>query len=267
MASSGLMHPQPSGPLPEDGVAGDQGLVLVDVVGEGLGHLGDQGVELVGHVGEQPPHPDERGVHPHPAHQLVDVQDLLPLPPGVDEGGGGAEVEGAGPVPDQVAGDPGQLAHDHPQVLRPRRDLDAQQPLRRQGEAEVVAERREVVHPVRVGDALLVVVPLEVLLEAGVQEADVRPAAAHDLAVQVQHQAEHAVGGGVLGPHVQLHGLVVELDQVDGVELGSDPEQLPAVLVLLGDGVAAGGAERRQHAHRRITPSWAEMSVIADPPR
>ena len=70
------------------------------------------------------------------------------------------------------------------------------------------------------------------------------------------------MGGGVLRPHVQLHGLVVELDQVDGVHLRGDPEQLPAALVLLGGGVAARRAERGQQAHR-LAPgisgglSWA----------
>ena len=192
-------------------------------------------------------------MHPHPAHQLVDVEDGLALAPGVQEGRGRAQVEGAGAEPDQVAADPRQLAHDHPQVLAPRRHLDAEQPLGGEREAEVVDQRRQVIHAIAVGDALLVAVALEVLLEAGVEEADVGPAGAHHLAVEVEHQAQHPVGRGVLGTHVQLHGVLADLGELDGVEVGGDAEPAPS----LGERVLAPGeaARRRQdRGHQRDDP-------------
>ena len=98
-----------------------------------------------------------------------------------------------------------------------------------QREPEVVEERRQVVHPIRVRDALLIGVALEVLLESRVEVADVRTALAHHLAVEVEHQAQHPVGGGVHRSHVQFHGAVADLHEVDGVQPGLDAEQLAAV--------------------------------------
>ena len=114
-----------------------------------------------------------------------------------------------------------------------RRHLDAEQPLDGQREAEVVEQRGQVVHPVRVRDALLIGVALEVLLEPGVQVSDVRTAFAHHLTVEVEHQAEHPVRRGVHRPHVQFHGAVADLDEVDGVEARLDAEPLAAGFVLL----------------------------------
>ena len=209
--------------------------MLVDELGERLDDLADHLVELVGHVGEQTADADERRVHAHAAHQLVDVEELLAIAPRVHEGRGGAEVEGAGAVPEQMAGEPAELAHDHAQVLPAQRHLDAEQPLDREREPEVVEQRRQVVHPVRVRDALLIGVALEVLLESGVQVADVGTAFAHDLAVEVEHQAEHPVRRGVHRPHVQFHGAVADLDEVDGVEAGLDAEPLATGFVLLAE--------------------------------
>ena len=39
------------------------------------------------------------------------------------------------------------------------------------------------------------------------QKADIGYAVDDDLAIQLQQQAQHAVGAGVLGTHVQQHGL------------------------------------------------------------
>ena len=140
-----------------------------------------------------------------PETQLVDLEDPLAVTPGVEEGRLGAEVEGVGPDPDQVAADPGQLAHDHAKSLRPHWHCLAQQPLHRKAVAEVVPGRAEVVHPVRPGDALVVGHPFEVLLETGVEVAHLGVGVAHHLAFNPKHQAQHAVGAGVLGAHVELH--------------------------------------------------------------
>jgi hypothetical protein len=144
-------------------------------------------------------------------------------------------------------------------VLGAHRHLDAEQALRRQREAEVVEQWRQVVHPVGEGDALLPGVRLERLLEARVQEADVRPALAHHLAVELQHQAQHAVRAGVLRAHVQLHGVVVELDDVDGVVGDVDAEQVAAAVEGCRLRVApqVGAAERRQHRHQRDDPGMS----------
>ena len=88
-----------------------------------------------------------------------------------------------------------------------------QQLLHRQAVAEIVGKRREVIDAVGQGDRLLIVLDLEFLLDAGVQKADVGLAANDGLAVQFQQQAQHAVRGRVLRPHVEDHGSVLPLDR------------------------------------------------------
>ena len=91
----------------------------------------------------------------------------------------------------------------------PRRQLEAEQLLGGQAEHQLVEDRRGVVHAGDVGAALEVGERLARLLHAGVQVADDRLGAQHGLAVELEHEAQHAVGAGVLRPHVDDHGLVV----------------------------------------------------------
>jgi hypothetical protein len=65
-----------------------------------------------------------------------------------------------------------------------------------------------------------------VLLEAAVQVADVGPGRLYHLAIGAQLEAEHPVGGGVLGPHVHHHLVGVDVGRVPGVVGGVDGEQL-----------------------------------------
>ena len=65
---------------------------------------------------------------------------------------------------------------------------------------------QHVLHPSR---ALHVGEVLARLLHAGVQVADDGLAAKHGFALQFQHQAQHAVGTGVLRAHVDDHGLIL----------------------------------------------------------
>ncbi len=122
-----------------------------------------------------------------------------------------------------------------------RRHLDVKQALDREREPEVVEQWREIVHPVRVRDALLIRVAFEVLLETRVQITDIGPALAHDLAVEIEHKTQHTVSRRVHRPHVQLHGAVTDLDEIDGVETALDPEALAAGLVLLRQRVEVRG--------------------------
>ncbi len=71
--------------------------------------------------------------------------------------------------PHQVAVEPRQLRQHHPHPLRLRRNLQPQQLFHRQAVAQVVRERRQVIHAVGQRHALLVRLDFEFLLDAGVQ--------------------------------------------------------------------------------------------------
>ena len=57
----------------------------------------------------------------------------------------------------------------------------------------LLVHRRDVVEPVEVADRLQVGLVLDQLLGAAMQQPDVRIDALDHLAVQLQHQAQHAV--------------------------------------------------------------------------
>ena len=102
-------------------------------------------------------------------------------------------------------------------------------------------QRRQVVHAGDVGRPLDVGELLGRLLHAGVEVADDRLGAQHGLAVELDHEPEHPVGGRVLRTHVDDHGLVIDLLDVDVLDVDDDafgkPQDGPSLasqLVRLG---------------------------------
>ena len=89
--------------------------------------------------------------------------------------------------------------------LHALRHLEAEQLLDAQRVGQAVRLRGQVVHPLDERDHLLPLLLLGGLLDAGVQVADRRHHRLDDLAIELQHQAQHAVRAGVLRPHVDGH--------------------------------------------------------------
>ena len=154
-----------------------------------------------------------------------------------------------------------------------RRQLHVEQRLGGQREDQLVVERRQVVHPGHVGRALDVGQLLALLLHAGVQVADDRLGAQDGLAVQLEHEAQHAVGGGVLGPHVDDHRLVVTALDVDVARVGvaalgqaQDGADLLAQLAGAGGGArpqAPGRPRRSRRPGRCSSASWRAVSAAS----
>jgi len=134
-----------------------------------------------------------------------------------------------------VGGDPVELHHQDPDDLGPLGDvvLDVEEPLHAEGVGGLVEERGQVVHPGAERRALHPGAELHVLLDAGVQVADAAAGLGDRLALDLEDQAEHAVGGGVLGTHVDDDALLVVTREPVG----------DLVPVLAGDGedLALGG--------------------------
>ena len=216
----GRDHTHALGALGEDRLAGEEDVVLVETGRDGLAQLEDVGLPAGREVGGGTARSDEVVVHPQARDLLEERQDQLPLAPPVDHHGDGAEVHAVGGHEEQVAGDPVQLHQQHPDPDGAGRQLDAEQLLDRHAEHRLVRERGEVVHPGHVRAALDVHQVLTGALHPGVQVAHDRLGAQDGLAVELEHEAEHTVGAGVLGPHVDDHRLVLaDLgDEVAGVE-------------------------------------------------
>ena len=78
-----------------------------------------------------------------------------------------------------------------------------EQPLDREHVAVLVAHHRHVVEPVHVADRLVERLALGELLGRAVQQADVRIGLLDDLAVDLEHEPQHAVRRRMLRPEVQ----------------------------------------------------------------
>ena len=83
-----------------------------------------------------------------------------------------------------------------------RGTCDAEQLLDREAEGVLLVHRRDVVEPVEIGDRLQIGLVLDQLLGAAMQQADMRVDALDDLAVELEHQAQHAVRRRMLRPEI-----------------------------------------------------------------
>mmetsp|Transcript_21947 Transcript_21947/g.86020 ORF Transcript_21947/g.86020 Transcript_21947/m.86020 type:complete len:373 (+) Transcript_21947:1737-2855(+) len=142
-------------------------------------------------------------VHARTRHRLVHVEDVLTLPEAVDEDVHRTAVQTVSPQPQQVVQDAGQFREHHADVLCADRHFDAQHLLDGQAVGVLVGHHRHVVETVHIGQRLDEGLLLGKLFGGAVQQADVGVGTLDDLTVQLQHQAQHAVGGRVLRAEVQ----------------------------------------------------------------
>ena len=82
------------------------------------------------------------------------------------------------------------------------RDLDAEQLFGREAEGMLLVHRRDVIEPVEIRDRLQVGLVLDQLLGAAMQQADMRIDALDHFAVELQHEAQHAVRRRMLRPEI-----------------------------------------------------------------
>ena len=227
-------HADIHGALLPDTVFREQGLVLVHLGGkiarEGLDEvqqaalaplvlalqvlaLGPRGFAILGHaVGEVPVHPAwpiVGRVHARAGDRFVHVHGHFALAKGIQEQGHGAQVQAVGADPQQVIAEPRDLVEHRADVLGAQRRLDAQQLLDRQHVSVLVAHHGHVVEPVHVADRLVEGLGFSEFFGRPVQQPDVGVGAHHGLAVQFQHQAQHAMGRRVLGP--EIHRVIADL--------------------------------------------------------
>ena len=126
-----------------------------------------------------------------------------------------ANVHGVRQNGHEVVEDTGELAKQGTNVLGTLGNLDVEQLLDGQGEALFIGHHGDVVEPVEVRQGLNVGLVLAELLGTTVQQANVGIGADDFLAVELEDQTQHAVGGGMLWPEV--HRVVSHLAVFDRV--------------------------------------------------
>jgi hypothetical protein len=151
-------------------------------------------------------------VHARAGHRFVHVEQVFPLAEAVDQHVHRAAVQPVRAEPQQVVQQAGDLGEHHADVLRADRHVDAEQLLDGQAVGVLVGHHRHVVEAVHVGQRLEVGAGLGQLLGGAVQQADVRVGALDHFAVELQHQAQHAVRGRVL--RAEVEGVVLDFSHV-----------------------------------------------------
>lgn len=154
------------------------------------------------------------------------------------------DIHGVGQDGHEMVQNPGDLAKHGADVLGTDGDVDVQQLLNGQREALLVGHHGDIVEAVEVGQGLQVCAVLDELLGAAVQQSNVGVGAHNLLAVELEDQTQHTVGGRVLGAEVD--GVVADLaGAVHVALLGLEGGLLLWVLGLNGAAEVVGG---RHHA-------------------
>ena len=226
------------GPAEPDRVLRQHALVLVHLPGEAIEEGVDGVVEAVWQVLAEAADADVAREQAEAREHLVDVEQQLPLAEAVHHHRDGADFHPVGAEPHQMARDALQFRDQDADVLHALGHLDAEQLLHRQHVGQGVGLRPEVVHALDERHDLLPLLLLGRLLDARVQVAD-RGLGAHDLlAIELDDEAQHAMGGGVLRPHVHRHRFGADFSHIGrrapGYRLGSDTAQVDAHHLVSG---------------------------------
>ena len=196
----------------EDGVIGNQPLVLVDFWTKPVTEVGAFLQPAIGQIHRHPANAEVVVVdQPLPGGRFPQVVDHLPLPENVEEGGLGPHVGQERPQPEQVVGNAVQLQHQHPDEAGPPGHGDVGQALGGVDSHRLVEHAGRIVPTAHVGDKHHVGAALGNFFHAPVEVADDGFAVHHVLPVQGHHQPEHPVHGRMVGSKVDHHGLRVGL--------------------------------------------------------
>ena len=138
-------------------------------------------------------------------HHLHQVPQVLAGLDHVEEHRERAQLHGAGANAREVIRNPGDLRHDHADVVAAVRDRHPQQLLHGHAVAHVVDERRDVVEAVGVGHDAVVVDRLGHLLEAAMQVANLDIDVDDPLPVERRDDPDDPVHRGMRRPDIQQH--------------------------------------------------------------
>ena len=172
--------------------------------------------------------PEIVGVETRPGGPLIEDHELFALFETPQRGRQGADVQRLGRDVQQMRQDAADFGVQDADQLAAIGHVEAEQPLDRETEGMLLIHRRDVVQPVEIGNVLEVGAGLHQLFSAAMQQADVGIDALDDLAVQLQHQTQYAVGSRVLGAEIDGELTVVHLPGMTGsmVEVVGENVQL-----------------------------------------
>ena len=165
----------------------------------------------------------------------------------------------------QMRADAEKFRHHDADGLDAIRHLDARELLDRQHIGQVVHHPAQIVDPVGVRNEAVPGLALGHLLRATMVVADVGHRVDDLLAIELQHDAKRAMRGGVIGPEVQEHEVLVRVAALHAPLLGVELERrLLLILAQRGKqvGVELGGARRVFLATRVTLPVARQQNAL-----
>ena len=179
--------------LLEDAVVGQQPFQIVADLEERIAPFGDVVDQRGRQVLVDAAGPDIGRVHARAAGPLVEDHQLLALLEAPERRRQRADVHGLRGDVEDMREDAADLGIEHADELAAARHGHAHQLLDRERIGMLLVHRRDIVEPVEIGQRLEIGLGLDQLLGAAMQQADMRVDTLDDLAVELQHQAQHAV--------------------------------------------------------------------------
>ena len=137
-----------------------------------------------------------------PAVLFKNLQDFFTLAEAIEERSKCTNVQSMSAEPQEVAGDPLQLRQNRSNHARARWSFHNQQFFHCLAISQAAADSRDIVHAVDVRSKLLIRAVLCDFLNAPVQISDDALRADDTLSIELQLDAQHAVRGRMLRPHV-----------------------------------------------------------------
>ena len=190
--------------LLEDAVFGQKAFQVVDRLQERIEEVPDVVQQLLRQVLVDAADAEIGGVQARAASTLVERHHLLAVLEPPQRWRQRADVHRLGGDVEDMGEEPAHLGIEHADKLAADRHGDAEQLFGGQAEGVLLVHRRDVVEPVEIGHGLMVGLVLDQLFGAAVQQAHMRIGAGDDLAVELQHQAQDAVGRRMLRAEIDI---------------------------------------------------------------
>ena len=184
--------------LLEDAVVAEQAFEVVADLEERIAPFGDVVDQRDRDVLVHAAGTDIGRVHARAAGPLVEDHQLLALLEAPERRRQRADVHRLRGDVQEMREDAADLGIEHADELAAARHGHADEALDRERIGMLLVHRRDIVEPVEIGHGLEVGLGLDQFLGAAMQQADMRIDALDDLAVELQHEAQHAVRGRVL---------------------------------------------------------------------
>jgi hypothetical protein len=188
----------------EDAVAGEQALDVVTDFREMIAESHYVLDQLQRQILMHPARPEIGRVHARARSALIEHHELFTFLEAPQRRRERAHVHGLRCDVQKMREQPPDLGIEHADQLRASRHGETEELLNREAEGVLLIHRRDIIEPVEIRDRLQIGFVLDQFLGPAMQKTDMRVDARHDLTVELEHEAQHAVRRRMLRSEIDL---------------------------------------------------------------